>query len=499
MRLHAIFALATVSALLAGACGSAFTSKADNAAGSAGQSGVDTSGGGDVTAGASGSHAAAGGDAASGTAGATQTQGGSAGTAGVSGGSGGAATCSDPATDCPATGTSCLSAVCKAKRCATTSAAAGTACSDHSGRVCDGGGACVECVKTGDCPASLTTCKSRACDTATDTCKTTKAAIGTACTDSGGAVCDATGACVSTHCMDATQDADETDVDCGGSCGATCKDSGPQQKCKGPEDCVSATCTSGLCHAACSATCTGSCQSCSVPGKIGACTALPPSVDDAKNFCFMMAVCDATGGCTTALSKAHFGDACAQDSDCYNGSCGAGLCRLKTGDPCGEDAACKSGRCAAHVCVACSTGPDCASGMCNAGTCLLPPGYVCAGNADCVTAAVRRQGVRLVRRAVHDRGLPHSLLQEQPMPNLLRRGRLPAGHRLHGWQLPLAARRLLHEGGQLRQRQLHRRRSADHAQVQVKGRAQRYARQARSAGHCCFQITSFTKMYVPPV
>ena len=387
MRLRAIFAIATVSAFFAGACGSAFTGKADNAAGAAGQSGAETSGG---DTGASGSHAGAGGDATSGKAGTTQTEGGSTGSAGATGGGGaggsaGAIACSDPATDCPATGSACLTAVCKAKHCATTNAAAGVTCGELAGRVCDGGGKCVECLKTADCPGTLTSCKSRACDTTTDTCKTTKAAIGTACTDSGGAVCDTTGACVATHCMDAVQDADETDVDCGGSCGATCKDSGPQQKCKGPGDCVSATCTSGLCQAPCSATCTGSCQSCAVPGKTGACTAVPASVDDAKNFCFMMAVCDATGTCTSAQSKAHFGEACTQDADCYNGSCGAGLCRLKVGDPCGEDAACKSGRCAAHVCAACALGPDCASGMCNAGACLLPPGYVCAGNADCVT------------------------------------------------------------------------------------------------------------------
>jgi hypothetical protein len=44
-------------------------------------------------------------------------------------------------------------------------------------------------------------------------------------------------------CRDRIVDGDETDVDCGGSCGATCKDTGPQQTCKVAGDCVSGVCS----------------------------------------------------------------------------------------------------------------------------------------------------------------------------------------------------------------------------------------------------------------
>jgi len=197
-------------------------------------------------------------------------------------------------------------------------------------------------------------------------------------------VCDGAGACVAAHCMDAVQDADETDVDCGGSCSTQCKDTAPQQKCKIAGDCMSGVCSGSLCQPPplCAATCT-SCESCSLPGQLGTCAKLPAGVDDPTNFCFMQAVCDGGGACVAAQNKAHFGEACMQDSDCFNATCGEGFCRQPIGGACAEDAACKSGRCAANICAACAVSGDCVSGKCSAGVCLLPGGYPCGASSDC--------------------------------------------------------------------------------------------------------------------
>lgn len=96
------------------------------------------------------------------------------------------------------------------------------------------------------------------------------------------------------HCVDRVLDGDETDVDCGGSCGA----------CPG-----GATCTTGTdCQ-------TGACEA-------GACVA--PTCDDGLLDGFESAV-DCGGGCAPCAS----GQRCEFDLDCASGHCdgGAGRCR----------------------------------------------------------------------------------------------------------------------------------------------------------------------------
>ncbi len=170
------------------------------------------------------------------------------GTGGTGGGTGGmpnlcngGATCM-AATDCPASTTTCVTNTCVGGCCGTTNAASTTACTDN-GSVCDGSGKCVACLMASDCTAPTTKCKTATCDGTAHTCGTSNAAKGTTCNDNGGVVCDGSGACVTAHCADGVLDADETDVDCGGSCGANCKDTGPQQKCKVSGDCVSGVCS----------------------------------------------------------------------------------------------------------------------------------------------------------------------------------------------------------------------------------------------------------------
>jgi hypothetical protein len=97
-----------------------------------------------------------------------------------------------------------------------------------------------ECYVPSNCTPPDTTCKSSICNL--NTCGVVNAPLGTPCQDNGGAVCDGNGSCSASHCSDGVQDADETDVDCGGSCGPTCQYATPQQKCNVAGDCVSGVC-----------------------------------------------------------------------------------------------------------------------------------------------------------------------------------------------------------------------------------------------------------------
>ena len=73
-------------------------------------------------------------------------------------------------------------------------APAGVTCSDDGGKVCDGSGQCVGCNATADCSAPATLCLTTACSAGLY--GDASAAIGTACTDLGGTVCDGNGTCV---------------------------------------------------------------------------------------------------------------------------------------------------------------------------------------------------------------------------------------------------------------------------------------------------------------
>jgi hypothetical protein len=54
----------------------------------------------------------------------------------------------------------------------------------------------------------------------------------------------AAGLCVEGFCLDGTRDGNESDVDCGGSC-ALC---GTGKRCGRPEDCASGVCNAGTCQ-----------------------------------------------------------------------------------------------------------------------------------------------------------------------------------------------------------------------------------------------------------
>ena len=276
------------------------------------------------------------------------------------------------ADDCPRFVSACTVSTCTSSMCGSASAPKGTVCTDNGGRLCDGTGTCVGCVAPTDCPAQTTVCKVNTCTSST--CGTVNAAKGTACTDNGGVVCDGTGQCVPVHCTDATTDADETDTDCGGSCGATCKDTAPQQKCLVNGDCISGVCKPGVLL----------CQ--------------PPTCGDGvKNGNETDVDCGGAGfngapACPACADKKH----CAKNTDCVHLICfgaGPGTCvscvdAAKDGNEtdvdCGGIVCDLQGKTCALT-KGCASGTDCASGYCAGGTCQLrPDGSACATNAQCL-------------------------------------------------------------------------------------------------------------------
>lgn len=137
--------------------------------------------------------------------------------------------------------------------------AAGSACSQASGKVCSAAGDCVECLVAGDCASGLCDTNTHLCVAAS--CKDGKkngsetdidcggacspCALGKAClvgNDCVTALCTS-GKCAPT-CTDGLKDGSETDVDCGGACAKKC-DFG--QTCSVGGDCAATNCSSGKC------------------------------------------------------------------------------------------------------------------------------------------------------------------------------------------------------------------------------------------------------------
>jgi hypothetical protein len=117
-------------------------------------------------------------------------------------GRGGTKEIDDPS-DVPDDGNDCTDDVCFPVGPTNAMSAPKTACDESGGTICDGAGACVECVDDGDC--------------ATGTCEPLSKT------------------CVPDSCENGMLDADEADVDCGDACGPTCA---PGQACDDASDCA---------------------------------------------------------------------------------------------------------------------------------------------------------------------------------------------------------------------------------------------------------------------
>lgn len=174
-----------------------------------------------------------------------------------------------------------------------------------------------------------------------------------------GDTCESHGGCGETpgycRCHDGLKNGDETDIDCGASCGQTCTDG---QKCGSDNDCANMThCADGVC---CVSTCDGPCNSCVVEGAQGLC----------------VLVLGAQAGCNSN------GQQCGLD----------GLCGASAGADCGDGGDCWTNLCGdvpndgkGNICVSCDNNDWCPGGFCDSQRCIHPvaQGEACAVDAMC--------------------------------------------------------------------------------------------------------------------
>jgi hypothetical protein len=199
-------------------------------------------------------------------------------------------------------------------------------------------------------------------------CSFMNAAKGTACTDSGGVVCDGNGSCVSMHCTDGVKDADETDVDCGGaSCGA-CEDT---KGCKVGGDCVNKVCTGavdGGAEGVCAApTCSDGVQ----------------NGDETDKDCGGKAYAEPSGidaGPFTACPACAFGKGCQAGTDCVTQTCTSNKCAVVAlGGTCTTSAECNDG--ASEACLPDNSNPS--QSVCCATSCTAAAMATCGADGNC--------------------------------------------------------------------------------------------------------------------
>jgi hypothetical protein len=194
-------------------------------------------------------------------------------------------------------------------------------------------------------------------------------------------------------CTDGAQNQDETDIDCGGSCGGCAIGDG----CLAPTDCASGFCgTTGVCVACGVASdCAGTWDECRTPTcTAGACgsaftaagTALP-AADQTAGDC-KVAQCDGAGGTESANDDE---DVPVDDDPCTDDVCTAGVPSnpdSAAGTSCGTGLVCDG----SGACVGCAapgdcpgTDTECRYRSCTAGTCGMAD--AAAGTALAVQTA----------------------------------------------------------------------------------------------------------------
>lgn len=355
---------------------------------------------------------------------------GSTGGSGALGGSsnaGGGVSCTTSA-DCPTTSAACFVNTCVDGSCRLQDAVVGTLCSAGLPNVCNGQGACVECVEPGHCVGIIEDqCTKRAC--VNNSCQVNylgpASPAGPAAQKPGDCkivVCDGFGGtktinddtdtpnddngCTVDGCLNGSEV--HTNVPVGTNCGtnSACNAAGQCVGCSKPADCPGTftfckerVCQAGICGV-----------------KYIAEGTVLPSSDQKAQDCFVM-VCDGAGNKVPRVDTLDVpidGNMCTQDScnsdgtpsnppeilatpctDGENDACdGFGSCRKSNGKVCAASGECVSGYCVDGVC--CDNACDGACNSCNtsadkAGTCL-PIGSgqsdanaatPCQGNSAC--------------------------------------------------------------------------------------------------------------------
>lgn len=189
-----------------------------------------------------------------------------------------------------------------------------------------------------------------------------------AATCADGGACEPTGcfgpSCRAGSCADGAQNQNESDTDCGGICGASCREG---QGCVTADDCESNVCSPAGCNDAAAA-----------DANAESCCHAPTCSDGVRNGDEPLVDCgnESCGPCPS-------GAACRMDADCRSGSCAPdGSCAAR----CRGDQDCEGGSCMGGFCIFCDNGVvdgsesdvDC-GGQC-------PPcsaGERCAVDGDC--------------------------------------------------------------------------------------------------------------------
>jgi hypothetical protein len=277
--------------------------------------------------------------------------------------------------DAPNDGKACTLEACSAGSAVVTPVNAGALCAESGGKFCDGSGSCVACLSTSDCDA--------------------------------GETCSPAHACVPDSCADGSQNGDETDIDCGGSCGATCP---PGKACSSDGDCAMSVCVANVCTSLCDdgiedgdetdIDCGGACALLPDPKKCGPDEGCAVDADCAGGDCASMKCVpnckdsaqnngetgiDCGGPCPACV----VGNACASPADCQGGPCVDGVCCSEPCDGlCKACSAAKKGVGPDGICgnMAMGSDPDneCAGALlCAVGQCQVANGQSCALAVEC--------------------------------------------------------------------------------------------------------------------
>jgi cysteine-rich repeat protein len=222
----------------------------------------------------------------------------------------GATTTQNSDTDVLDDGNPCTDDVCNAGVPENNPSAAKTACSVGAGTLCDGDGACVECVDLSDCSSG---------------------------------VCEAN-ACVPPTCLDEVRNGNETSVDCGGADCTPCADGQP---CALDDDCMNHVCGGGVCQA-------------------------PTCSDTVKNDVETDIDCGGGTCAPCAFNKGCAQDADCIGGSCSGSLCLA-TCTDQEKNANETDVDCGGPLCGpCDVGKTCAVGTDCSSGVCENGTCAAP-------------------------------------------------------------------------------------------------------------------------------
>ena len=187
---------------------------------------------------------------------------------------------------------------------------------------CDGNGACRNWL-------SGTICSAQSCADGTVDLADTCDGIG-GCQDNGTQPCSPY-FCnpMGTACADSCADDTECVADhfCDGS--SKCQPKKPNgETCGGGNECISDLCIDGYC---CDALCDGLCESCAVPGALGACSPVGLGLDP-DDDCPFCEACNGAGACGPAATGTDPGNDCLDEgaSECdQDGTCdGSGACRI---------------------------------------------------------------------------------------------------------------------------------------------------------------------------